>query len=194
MMDDMSYTKDQRWQSNTCTTQRGHWCLFIWHIQKWRNLLSCDSSKKILFNLLQYNGDQCLTGNTSETKHVRIHVPWQHLRHYSICWSTPVHSRGSRHIQFPFCNSLVLKNLSLVSESFQQFGKGLDTKANILITILALVTFIYLIYFMCIPCADAFIGFALKCANTTWHHSLEATTHVTSPLVYNGSSLTSYTI
>ena len=120
-----------------------------------------------------------------------------------------MHSR----IQFPFCNSLVLKNLSLVSESFQQFGKGLDTKANILITILALVvTFIYWIYFMCIPCADAFIGFALKCANLlqaccwtslllhatsttcTWHHSLEATTHVTSPLVYNGSSLTSYTI
>ena len=113
-----------------------------------------------------------------------------------------MHSRGSRHIQFPFCNSLVLNNLSLVSESFQQFGKGLDTKANILITILALVvTFIYWIYFMCIPCADAFLGFALKCANlllhatsTTWHHSLEATTHVTSPLVYNGSSLTSYTI
>ena len=39
----------------------------VHQIQKWRNLLSCDSSKQIRFNLLQYNGDQCLTGNTSET-------------------------------------------------------------------------------------------------------------------------------
>ena len=177
----------------------------VHHIQKWRNLLSCYSSKQIRFNLLQYNGEQCLTGNISETKPVRIHVPWQHLMQYSICWSSQMHSRGSRHLQFPYNfpsvpiiyrrnrwvinlirygsatyiwlidmtklgkTNVLLKNLSLVSESFQQFGKGLDTKANILITILALV---------------------VTCHHTTWHHSLEDTTHVPRPLICNGSSLT----
>ena len=38
----------------------------VHQIQKWGNVLSCDSSKQIRFNLLQYNGDQCLTCNTCQ--------------------------------------------------------------------------------------------------------------------------------
>ena len=38
----------------------------VHQIQKWRNMLLCYSSKQIRFNLLQYNGDQWLTGNTCQ--------------------------------------------------------------------------------------------------------------------------------
>ena len=55
MMDDMSCTKE-------LYTERA--LMSVNQIQKWRNLLSCYSSRQIRFNLLQYNGYQCLTGNT----------------------------------------------------------------------------------------------------------------------------------
>ena len=58
MMDEL-YKRSEVKTTYKNNTERA--LMSVHQIQKWRNVLSCDSSKQIRFNLLQYNGDQCLT-------------------------------------------------------------------------------------------------------------------------------------
>ena len=87
------------WVVQKSCTQRGHWCLLIRY-----------KSGGICYLVIQASKSDSIYYSTMDISvlqvtPIRIHVPWQHLRQYSICWSTQMHSRGIRHIQFPLVDT-----------------------------------------------------------------------------------------